>query len=242
MKQVHEDICVPKGFAAAGTYSGVCRNRVKVDLAMIVSTKAGTIVTSTPSGVTTAVGSAVLFHNGAALPKGARASEIKQEICAAAATKLHCPCGDVQFVAHGVSGQFFRPSLVVHSLPALLAGLSADASDDVRRVVDTLGDVTSEVVTVTGTQGLCHMGGIAADGTNGQNGLCVITTDGSVTAGAIEKALSACRASLDTGAYTFIVMANGMAPNSSVSEGELTRSLQHLLKDLGFTKALQECS
>lgn len=242
MKQVHEDICVPKGFAAAGTYSGVCRNRVKVDLAMIVSTKAGTIVTATPTGVTSAVGSALLFHNGSALPQGARASEIKHEICAAAATQLHCPCGDVQFIAHGASGQFFRPSLIVHSLPALLAGLSADTSDDVRRAVDTVGDVTSEVVTVTGTQGVCHMGGIAADGTNGRNGLCVITTDGAVTAPVIEKALTTCRSILDTEAYTFIVMANGMAPNSVVSEDDLTQSLHHLLKDLGFTKALQECS
>lgn len=242
MKQAHEDICAPKGFTAAGTYSGVCPTRVKVDLAMIVSDQPGTIVTLSPNSTVTASGSVVVFHNGAALPTGKRADEIKGEICAAAAARLHRPVTDVQFVANGQSGQFFRPSLVVHSLPALVAALDQPRDAIVDAVVDTLGDVTSSVVTVEGTQGVCHMGGVAADGTAKQPGLCVITTDGAVSAPVIEAALQACKGMLNLTAYTFLVMANGMAPNSVVTERALTKSFLHLLKELGFTQALQECS
>lgn len=37
MKQVHDTACVPQGFLAAGTYSGLCDKRVKLDLAALVS-------------------------------------------------------------------------------------------------------------------------------------------------------------------------------------------------------------
>lgn len=242
MKQVHEDICVPQGFAAAGTYSGVYAKRVKVDLAMIVSPRPATIVTVDAAGMKASTGSVLVVHHGAALPEGTRAAEITDEIRSAAATQLRRAVTDVQFVACGVRGQYFRPSLVVHSLPSLVADVTAADTSIVRRVVDTAGDVTSVVVPVEGTQGHCQMGGIAADGTAEQPGLCLITTDGDISAAAIRKALTACRDDLNLTAYTVVVMANGMAPQSVITASALTQSLRHLFKSLGFTQALRECS
>lgn len=242
MKQVHEDICAPQGFAAAGTYSGVYADRVKVDLAMIVSPKPAAIVTIDGAGIKTATGSVLVVHHGAALPVGARAAEITDEIRSAAATQLHRAVTDVQFVACGVPGQYFRPSLVVHSLPGLVDDVAAADSSIVRRVVDTDGDVTSVVVPVEGTQGHCQMGGIAADGTADEPGLCLITTDGDVSPAAIRSALQACQDDLNLKAYTVVVMANGMVSQNVVTTGALTQSFRHLFKSLGFTQSLRECS
>lgn len=52
MSQVYDNFCVPQGFQAAGTYSGLCSSRVKLDVAMIVSRRDCSIVTDTPQGMT----------------------------------------------------------------------------------------------------------------------------------------------------------------------------------------------
>ena len=46
MSQVYDSLSVPQGFQAAGTYSGLCSSRVKLDVAMIVSRRDCSIVTA----------------------------------------------------------------------------------------------------------------------------------------------------------------------------------------------------
>lgn len=73
MSQVYDSFSVPQGFQAAGTYSGLCSSRVKLDVAMIVSRRDCSIVTATSQGLMTQEGKVLLLHNGTALPDGPRA-------------------------------------------------------------------------------------------------------------------------------------------------------------------------
>lgn len=236
MKQSDVDMSLPKGFAAGGTYCGVCRSRVKLDLALVTSTTDCAIVMDTPKGQSAYTAKAVLLHHGVALPDGQRGSEIKTEICDAAAYHLQCDPTDVQFFACGLGGQFFRPSLVVQSLQNLLAACHQDNGTAVGKVIDTLGDITYSTTTIGNSD--VTIQAMAADGTRTQPGICIITTDGAVTTQEIASALRQCKQVLSLLDYTFLIIANG-AVHTPISDAELAQGMTHVLEDAGFTKVLQ---
>ena len=142
MSQVYDSFSVPQGFQAAGTYSGLCSSRVKLDVAMIVSRRDCSIVTATSQGLMTQEGKVLLLHNGTALPDGPRGHEISQEVCQAAGKCMDEAPEDIALVASGAKGQYFRPSLLIHSLKTLTAGLGND-SQPLEAVLDNSGDVTA---------------------------------------------------------------------------------------------------
>ncbi len=236
MKQHDISSGLPSGFAAGGTYCGVCRSRVKLDLALLTSTTDCAIVMDTPQQRTAQHGKAVLLHHGVALPEGVRGAEITTEICDAAAYHLQCQRTDVQFIACGMGGQFFRPSLVVQSLQNLLAVCHTDQCEAVGKVIDTLGDVTYS--TASFDNGKATMCAMAADGTRQQPGICVMTTDSDVTTAQVERALSQCKQVFGLEGYVIVVMANG-ASGTAFSDAALTEGMAHVLEDAGFQKALQ---
>ena len=128
MSQVYDSLSVPQGFQAAGTYSGLCSSRVKLDVAMIVSRRDCSIVTATSQGLMTQSGKVLLLHNGTALPDGPRGHEISQEVCQAAGKCMDEAPDDIALVASGAKGQYFRPSLLIHSLKTLTAGARQPAA------------------------------------------------------------------------------------------------------------------
>ena len=79
MSQVYDNFGVPQGFQAAGTYSGLCSSRVKLDVAMIVSRRDCSIVTDTPQGMTARSGKILVLHNGTALPDGRAALKFQRK-------------------------------------------------------------------------------------------------------------------------------------------------------------------
>ena len=243
MSQVYDSLSVPQGFQAAGTYSGLCSSRVKLDVAMIVSRRDCSIVTATSQGLMTQSGKILLLHNGTALPDGPRGHEISQEVCQAAGKCMDEAPDDIALVASGAKGQYFRPSLLIHSLKTLTAGLGTD-SQPLEAVLDNAGDVTAyQVALSSGTPG-CSLSGVAADGTadSSVDGLCVIMTDAQAGSAVIEGALAQAKAAIDTENFTFIVMANGMAGSSPCSQEVLADGLEQLLKKLGFQNSLKACS
>lgn len=110
MSQVYDNFGVPQGFQAAGTYSGLCSSRVKLDVAMIVSRRDCSIVTDTQQGMTARSGKVLVLHNGMALPEGLRGREISEEVCQAVGTCIEEAPASVALVASGAKGQYFRPS------------------------------------------------------------------------------------------------------------------------------------
>ena len=93
------NICAPQGFAAAGTYSGICDQRVKLDLAMIVSRSDCSIAMAHDGNIQQYTGRAILLHNGLALPAGQRGTEIAEEAKAAVAQQIAVPKETISFVA-----------------------------------------------------------------------------------------------------------------------------------------------
>ncbi|MCH4188215.1 MAG: arginine biosynthesis protein ArgJ [Megasphaera sp.] len=238
MKQEYDDICVPQGFSAAGTYSGLCKNRVKLDLAMIVSRTDCSIVTAREGMITCTIGKTLVLHNGTALPQGKRGKEIRQEICQAVSKQLGMPSYDVALGAYGDTHQYFKPSLLISSLATLTAAVSPSHGSQVSTVIDNNGDVSGSSVEFCST---CHMSGIAADGIPGQSGLCIITTDVATSPQQIEKALVLSHRLMDLEEFTVIVMSNGVA-GCSANAAELAQAMQQVFKELGFRDALQACS
>ena len=147
MSQVYDNFGVPQGFQAAGTYSGLCSSRVKLDVAMIVSRRDCSIVTDTPQGMTAQYGKILVLHNGTALPDGLRGREISEEVCQAVGTCVDEAPDSVALVASGPKGQYFRPSLLIHSLNNLTAGLDT-ATQPLEAVLDNSGDVSSQTVSL----------------------------------------------------------------------------------------------
>ena len=186
-------------------------------------------------------GKVLLLHNGTALPDGPRGHEISQEVCQAAGKCMDEAPEAITLVASGAKGQYFRPSLLIHSLKTLTAGLGTD-SQPLEAVLDNSGDVTAyQVALSSGTPG-CSLSGIAADGTADSDGLCVIMTDAQAGSAVIEGALAQAKAAIDTENFTFIVMANGMAGSGPCSQEDLAAGMEDLLKKLGFQNSLKACS
>lgn len=237
MKQVHDTACVPQGFLAAGTYSGLCDKRVKLDLAALVSRTDCSIVISDKRGCRQYSGRAFFLHNGTALPTNARGQEIQKEVCQDIAAHLHLPAADIVFAAQGMAGQF-RPSRLADSLETLTASLSADHGSQVGAVLDNHGDLTCCAMPA-GTQSLLY--GMAADGTAETNGLCVMLTDADVTAAQLQYAVEQCRKVINTEEFTMICLANGAA-QEYIPANQLAEAVQALCKQLGFQASLQACS
>ena len=238
------NICAPQGFAAAGTYSGICDQRVKLDLAMIVSRTDCSIVTAGAYGIKQDTGRAVLFHNGLALPAGQRGLEIAAEAKTAVSQHMDIPAEGVSFMATGLTNGYFRPSLLVNSINTLTAGLSPYHADMVETVMDNGSDIVSENITFHAGSGECTMGGILAAGTDTQSGLCFITTDMGATPAQIKEALAANMDAFDLSDFTIVVMANGLSSAMAGKEGtaSLSQAMTTLLEQIGTSSKLKICS
>lgn len=241
MTQNKSNICAPQGFAAAGTYSGICDHRVKLDLAMIVSRKDCSIVVANADGTQQSTGRAVLFHNGLALPEGQRGNEIANEAKAAVSQYIDVPENEISFIATGLTGGYFRPSLLVNSVSTLAAGLSPYHASLVESVMDNGGSLLSQDVTFHAGSGECVMGGILSEGTEEQPGLCLITTDMAATTEQIQEALATSMEAFDLADYKVVVMANGLAAAASGKEGiaSLSQAMTTLLEQIGVKTALK---
>ena len=237
MKQVHDTACVPQGFLAAGTYSGLCDSRIKLDLAALISRTDCSIVISEKTGCRQYTGKALLLHNGTALPDNARGREIQQEVCQDMAEHVQLPAEDIVFAAQGASGQF-RPSRLADSLETLVSSLSADHGAQVGAVLDNNGDLTCSSRLAGMQSMLC---GMAADGTAETDGLCLMLTDADITAEQFQCAVEQCRQRIDTEEFTIICIANGVS-KEHISVSQLADAVQELCKQLGFQESLQACS
>lgn len=238
MKQA-QDICLPSGFSVAGTYSGLCDSRVKLDTAMIASRTRCSIVIAGETNAIYKQGKALLLHNGAALPEGKRGQEISREICSAAAAYFHVSCQDVAFLANGMAGQYFRPSLLINSLATLAASLSPAHGDQVGAVLDNLGDISFGAVALGASP--CTLSGLAADGTDAKPGVCLLLTDAAASQQQLYDAVSACRQEMNLEGYTVVAVANGAA-GGALPPANFAQAVKGMFAALGFQPSLQACS
>ena len=249
MKFIEGGVCAAKGFRANGVHCGIRKNKIKKDLALIVSdvpaTAAAVYTTNLVKGapllvtkkhLANGVAQAIICNSGNANTCNANGVEIAEHMCELVSEVTGVPATDVVVASTGVIGQPLDITPIKREMPALVAGLTADhlgarAAADAIITTDTVAKEVAVEFTVGGK--VCHLGGIAKGSgmihPNMATMLVFITTDVAISAEMLGKALSGDikktfnMVSIDGDTSTndmVTVLANGMAENAKiVAEG-----------------------
>ncbi len=189
---------LPKGFKAAGVYTGVKRNSDKLDLSLIVSdapcVAAGVFTQNlvfaapvklcrerTPSASIRAV---VINSGNANACTGDQGDRDAETMAAQTASAVGCAPSDVLVLSTGVIGQFMPMEKIVPGIAAVASRLAADedaiaAAARGMMTTDTRPKICSRTVTIDGRSiSLCGIAkGAAMIGPNLATMLAVVMTD-----------------------------------------------------------------
>ena len=241
-------ICAARGFSAAGLHAGVkTHNKNKKDLAVILSSKVcNTAAVYTKNKVQAAhihidkvhlndgLAQAIIVNSGNANACAPDDLENAAKLCGIVAQNTECNVNNVLVASTGVIGQRLNMQAIEKAAPALFEQMeqSAQASSDAAHAIMTTDTVKKEHAVKTEIDGTCiHIGAIAKGSgmihPNMGTMLCFITSDVSITTELLHCALTETVASTfnrisvdgDTSTNdTCIVMANGLANNSTIDK------------------------
>ena len=247
-------LCAAKGFKASGLWCGIRRNRLKRDLALIFSEvpcSAAAVytqnkVTGAPNQVTKkhladGKAQAVVCNSGNANTCNADGIEKAEAMASLTAKLLGIAPEDVIVGSTGVIGQPLPLEPIQTHLPELAAQLSADGSPLAAEAIMTTDTVKKEFsyeFTLGGK--VCHLGGIAKGSgmihPNMATMLAFLTTDASISAPMLQKALSdvvkdtfnMISVDGDTSTNDMVtVLANGLAGNRTVDAEDADYAVFH---------------
>ena len=263
MKQISGGVCAAKGFKANGIHCGIRHNRTKKDLALIVSQVPATAaavyttnlvkgapLTVTKKHLSNGVAQAVICNSGNANTCNANGLEIAEEMSALVQKTTGICAENVVVASTGVIGQPLSIEPIAAGMEALAAGLSESGSNAAAEAIMTT-DLRMKEVAVEFTVGgkICRMGGIAKGSgmihPNMATMLVFITTDASISAEMLQKALSSDIAATfnmlsidgDTSTNDMVtVLANGMAENPQIiAEGADFTAFMEALNTVNVT-------
>ena len=250
IKLIGGGVCAAKGSRANGVHCGIRKNKIKKDLALIVSdvpaTAAAVYTTNLVKGapllvtkkhLANGVAQAIICNSGNANTCNANGVEIAEHMSELVGEVAGVDPSDVVVASTGVIGQPLDITPIKAGMPALVSGLSADhlgarAAADAIMTTDTIAKEVAVEFEVGGKA--CHLGGIAKGSgmihPNMATMLVFITTDVKISPAMLQKALSTDiqktfnMVSIDGDTSTndmVTVLANGMAENDEiVSDGE----------------------
>ncbi|MBR2464614.1 MAG: bifunctional ornithine acetyltransferase/N-acetylglutamate synthase [Clostridia bacterium] len=250
IKLIGGGVCAAKGFRANGVHCGIRKNKIKKDLALIVSdvpaTAAAVYTTNLVKGapllvtkkhLANGVAQAIICNSGNANTCNANGVEIAEHMSELVGAIAGIDQNDVVVASTGVIGQPLDITPIKAGMPALVSGLSADhlgarAAAEAIMTTDTVAKEVAVEFEVGGKT--CRLGGIAKGSgmihPNMATMLVFITTDVKISAEMLQKALSTDiqktfnMVSIDGDTSTndmVTVLANGMAENDEiVSDGE----------------------
>ncbi|MBQ3056956.1 MAG: bifunctional ornithine acetyltransferase/N-acetylglutamate synthase [Clostridia bacterium] len=250
IKLIGGGVCAAKGFRANGVHCGIRKNKIKKDLALIVSdvpaTAAAVYTTNLVKGapllvtkkhLANGLAQAIICNSGNANTCNANGVEIAEHMSELVGAIAGVDQNDVVVASTGVIGQPLDITPIKAGMPALVSGLSADhlgarAAAEAIMTTDTVAKEVAVEFEVGGKT--CHLGGIAKGSgmihPNMATMLVFITTDVKISAEMLQKALSTDiqktfnMVSIDGDTSTndmVTVLANGMAENEEiVSDGE----------------------
>ena len=243
MKEIQNGICAAQGFRAAGIWCGIRKNKSKSDLAMIVSdvmcSAAGVYTKNKVKGAPLVVtknhiadgrAQAVICNSGNANTCAPNGLEIAEKTCELAAKALNLKAEDMIIGSTGVIGKEMSIKPFESGIPELVAQLSYSGSAAAAYAIMTTDTKLKEVAVEFEIDGkICRLGAIAKGSgmihPNMATMLCFITTDVSISAQMLQKALSAdivdsfnqISVDRDTSTNdTVTIMANGMAGNREI--------------------------
>ena len=241
-------VCAAKGFKASGVHCGIRNNVGKNDLALIVSDEpasaAAVYTTNLVQGAPIAVTKkhiqdgkckAIICNSGNANTCNPNGIEIAEEMAFLCGQELGIVKEDVAVASTGVIGQPLKIEPIKAGLPALVAGLSYEGSNQAVEGIMTTDTVKKEVAVSFylgegSEKKVCHIGGIGKGSgmihPNMATMLVFITTDVAISPALLQQALSEDvqdsfnMVSIDGDTSTndmVITLANGMAGNEEIT-------------------------
>ena len=237
-------VTAAKGFRAGGVHCGIRKNRVKKDLALIVSDKrasaAAVYTTNLVKGAPLLVtgkhladgyAQAVICNSGNANTCNHDGIRIAEEMCVLAADGLGIRPDDVIVASTGVIGQRLDITPVRNGIGPLIDSLGRRCEDAAEAIMTTDTKLKSIAVSFMVGDTECRMGGIAKGSgmihPNMATMLVFITTDCDVTPAMLRRALTSdvkntfnmVSVDGDTSTNDMVaIMANGMAGNETITE------------------------
>ena len=245
MKRVDWGVCASVGFKAYGVHCGIRKNKTKKDLSLIFSDvpadAAAVFTTNLVKGAPLIVtkehlkdgkAQAIICNSGNANTCNANGIEIAEETCKLIASELNINPNDVIVGSTGVIGQPLDIEPIKNGIPDLVAGLTAEGSQDAALGIMTTDTKLKEIAFEFDIDGKpCHIGGIAKGSgmihPNMATMLVYITSDVNIDSKLLQKALSDIVVDTfnmisvdgDTSTNdTVAIMANGMANNNRIQE------------------------
>ena len=240
---IENGVCAAKGFRASGVHCGIRKNKVKKDLALIVSEQRaataavyttnlvkGAPLTVTKNHLADGFASALICNSGNANTCNANGIEIAEGMCELVSQHLGLPASDVLVASTGVIGQPLSLDPIAAGMDNLCANLSTTglAAAQAIMTTDTIAKEAAVSFTVGGVN--CRLGGIAKGSgmihPNMATMLVFITTDCAIAPALLQKALSEdVKSSFnmvsidgDTSTNDMVtVMANGLAGNPEIT-------------------------
>lgn len=249
-KVIDGGVCAAKGYKANGLNCGLNKNPDKNDLGLYVSDvpakTAGVYTTNKVKGApilvtkahleaTGGVARAVIMNSKNANTCNADGVEKAEAMCELAAKELGIASDEVLVASTGVIGQILPIEPIAENVGALAQGITYDGNERAATAIMTTDTVKKEYAVEFELDGkVCRLGGMAKGSgmihPNMATTLNFITTDASVSADMLQKALSeivkvtynCLSVDGDTSTNdTILLHANGLAENTEiVSEGK----------------------
>ena len=247
MKLIEGGVCAAKGYKASGLHCGIRQNATKKDLALILSdvpANAAAVYTTnlvkgaplkvTKSHLSDGKAQAVICNSGNANTCNADGIEIAESMSSLLSAELGIKAEDVIVASTGVIGQPLNIAPIAKAIPALAKSLSDDGNADAAAAIMTTDTIMKQAAVEFELDGkTCHLGGMAKGSgmihPNMATMLVFITTDASISAKMLQKALSSdvqktfnmVSVDGDTSTNDMVsIMANGLAQNAEITEDD----------------------
>ncbi len=245
MNFIEKGVCAPKGFKAGGIHCGIRKNKIKKDIALIVSdvpASAAAVYTTnlvkgaplvvTKKHLENGVAKAVICNSGNANTCNADGVEVAEKMCQLVADEIGINADDVVVASTGVIGQPLDITPIKDNMKALCQSISYENGLDAAEAIMTTDTKIKEVAVQFEIDGkICRMGGIGKGSgmihPNMATMLIFITTDVNISKELLDEALkedikdSFNMISVDGDTSTndmVTILANGMAENAVIDK------------------------
>ena len=248
MEHINGGVCAATGFRAGGIHCGIRKNRVKRDIALIVSevpAAASAVYTTnlvkgapiyvTQRNIADGVAQAMICNSGNANTCNADGEDIAWQMCCLAGEAAGVKPEDVIVASTGVIGQPLSIEPIRAGMAELVASLHENGSQEAAEAIMTTDTVMKEVaVRFTAGGRICKLGGIAKGSgmihPNMATMLVFLTCDAAISPAMLKKALAdnvqdtfnMISVDGDTSTNDMVsILSNGMAGNALIDqEGE----------------------
>ena len=245
IKLTNGGVCAPKGFKAGGIHCGIRKNKIKKDIALIVSdveASAAAVYTTnlvkgaplvvTKKHLENGVAKAVICNSGNANTCNADGEEVAEKMCQLVAEEIGIKAEDVVVASTGVIGQPLDITPIKDNMKALCDSISYENGLSAAEAIMTTDTKVKEIAVEFEIDGkICKMGGIGKGSgmihPNMATMLIFITTDTAISKELLDEALkedvkdtfNMISVDGDTSTNDMVtILANGMAENKIIDK------------------------